>query len=178
MTARMSSVPSNLTEKARELLSSILKHAVTEESQLAAATQRYVWRVRGSPMLSLHRLFTEQGRQIDRWLGELGTQARAMGVAFGAGRVAEETGGTADDSREPPPAARTAIGDLLALHEGIASRLRHDMEALHDGASDLTPTTAVLTGLLEFHETTAWMLRLLLESSERAPSAFCARARE
>lgn len=162
----MSPLSSHLTDKARELLGSVLKHVLVEESQLAAATQRYVWRVRGSPMLSLSRLVTEQGRQIERWVGELATQARTLGVGIGALRVSTATADT-DASASPPP-ARSAVAELLTLHEGIASRLRSDVEALRERTGDTAPTLAVLTGLLEFHETTAWMLRLLLETPEPA----------
>jgi len=45
---------------------------------------------------------------------------------------------------------------LLARHEEMAHRLRDDIERLPDpGTADL------LLRLAEFHETTAWMLRVV-----------------
>jgi DNA-binding ferritin-like protein len=57
------------------------------------------------------------------------------------------------------------IGDLLARHEQMADRLRQDIVRLGD------PTTeGVLQRLLEFHETSAWMLRMLHDG----PGSDCA----
>ena len=144
----MSSSPSNVTDKARELLRTILQHVVAEESQLAATTRRYGWRVRGSAMLSLQRLFAEQGRQIDRWMHELGAQARAVGVAFGGGLEADDAGAAMNAAAEPLRGGRLAIGELLALHENIACRLREDVDDLQARESDVTSAASVLNRLL------------------------------
>jgi starvation-inducible DNA-binding protein len=148
--------------KTRECIGAVLKHVLADESQLALATRGYVWRVRGSPLQSLTRLFTEQGRQIDRWVGEVATQARAFGVALGGARGVEagESSQTGANAASP----QVMIGELLALHEDMAVRLRKDVSALEENANESDAAT-FLAGLLEFHETTAWMLRMVLTAS-------------
>jgi starvation-inducible DNA-binding protein len=146
--------------KARDCIGAVLKHVLVDESRLAAATRDYVWRVRGSPIRSLNRLFAEQGRQIDRWVGEVAAHARTFGVAL-SGRGAEP-------SPTPPTAAgltspRAMIHELLSLHEDLAARLRKDMAALAETEQE-SDAAIFLSGLLEFHQTTAWMLRLVLSA--------------
>lgn len=142
--------------KARQTFGAIYRHVLREESRLAAVTQRSAWRVRGAPVESLRRLFAEQGRQIERWLGDLGERARAFGVPV---RSARPRRGSAAAPSGISPAA--AIGELLARHEAIAGDLRVTVESLQqrDPNGD---TTYLLDGLLEFHEMSAGMLRLIL----------------
>ena len=53
------------------------------------------------------------------------------------------------------------IGELLIRHESMAHQLRGDIERLREPAlADL------LTHLVEFHETTAWMLRVVSRGSD------------
>jgi starvation-inducible DNA-binding protein len=145
--------------KARDCVGAVLKHVLTDESRLAAATRDYVWRVRGSPLRSLNRLFAEQGRQIDRWVGEVAMHARAFGVALTGGRTAEPVPASQPAVGVASPQAM--IGELLALHEAMATRLRNDMVALEEAEQE-SEAAVFLGGLLEFHETTAWMLRMVL----------------
>lgn len=144
-------------------IGAVLERVLLHESQLAASTREFMSRVRGSPMQSIKRLFAEQGRQIDRWVDEVGMCVRAIG-----GAVACATKGSAVDHDEfDPTAPGVAVTSLLRRHEKAIRELRPVVEMLRtrDPNGD---AASVLAGLLEFHETTAWMLRLLLESPERA----------
>lgn len=142
--------------RTRDILAAVFSRVVARESQLAAATAAYAWRVPGSPLLSVRRLFAEQGRQMQWWLSEIGSRAAALGVAL---KPAPGAGGA--------EAADNAITSILAQHEAVAEELRATLEELRarDPESD---AVVLLDGLLEFHETSAWMLRLLLESPERS----------
>jgi len=148
--------PAGLPGKARETLAKILDHVWREECSLSATTRQYGWNVRGPNLYSLHRLFEEQRRQLDQWLAQVGQLAASVG--FGPRESASEIG-RAGAATQPTPAAvppRTMIGDLLARHEEMARRLRQDIARLGDPA-----TAELLTRLVEFHETTAWMLRMV-----------------
>ena len=145
-----------ITGKARDTLAKIIDHVLQDECSLSATTREYRWNVTGPNLYSLHRLFDEQRRQLDYWMGQIGQLAKSAG--FGSRNPVAEATRTADAT--PPTGAglppSTMIGDLLARHEEMAQRLRADIERLGD------PTTAdLLTRLVEFHETTAWMLRML-----------------
>lgn len=146
--------------RARDCVGVVLKHVLADESRLAAATRDYVWRVRGSPLQSLKRLFAEQGRQVDRWVSELAAHARSLGIAMGAVRDA-----TSPDRCGEQGSPAVMIGELLALHEDMVTKLRTDVAVLEEDESE---EASFLEGLLEFHETTAWMLRLVLNEGSRS----------
>lgn len=144
-----------LSGKARETLTRILDHVLRDECSLSATTRDYRWKLTGPNLYSLHRLFDEQRRQLDFWLDKVIERTKAAGISL-RDRVVE---------REPPAAAAasgpslppdTIISDLLARHEELAHRLHDDVTRLND------PVTAeLLQRLAEFHETAAWMLRML-----------------
>jgi starvation-inducible DNA-binding protein len=59
------------------------------------------------------------------------------------------------------PAARDMLATLLTDHEALIRTLREDIETVNDRLRDVG-TADFLTGLLEKHEKTAWMLRSFL----------------
>lgn len=146
--------------KARASLVRILDHVLQEECFLLAKTQDYRGHVTGPNLYSLHRLFDEQRRQLDYWLQRVVEQAKSFGLSK-RGAAAEKPGVSEVETKSGAGLpARTMIGDLLARHERIARQLRDDIERLADpGTADL------LVALVEFHETTAWMLRVVKTSS-------------
>jgi len=150
-----------LTGKAREALARILDHVLAEECSLSAATRDYRWNVSGPNFHSLHKLFDEQRRQLDAWLAQIFQRTRAVGAA-GPEKI-EELTRAAEAGRLPSAGvpARQMIDDLLARHEEMSRKLRDDVERLAD------PTTAeLLQQVADFHDTTAWMLRMLLEGPD------------
>lgn len=154
-------VPFNLTGKARETFAKIVDRVLAEECSLSATTREYRWKVSGPNFHSLHKLFDEQRRQLDQWLGQLFQRTRAAGVTNK--EVLEQLAVTQDEApppREPAP-ARDLIDDLLARHEAMSRKLRDQIEKLGD------PVTAeLLQRMADFHDTTAWMLRMLLEGPD------------
>jgi starvation-inducible DNA-binding protein len=65
--------------------------------------------------------------------------------------------------------AEHMLSELLALHEEMIVQLRSDSEACTDRFKD-AGTADFLTGLMEQHEKTAWMLRSQLETEEEETS--------
>lgn len=159
----MTSTSSRFATKAGTAVAALLEQVLTHESALAAATRDYVWRVRGSPLQSLKRLFTEQGRQIEHWLMALSEQAAAIGLESRDAQPPEST----EPSSAPVAEGRRAVTELLSRHEGLARELDEALETLRRREMERT-IEPVLTQLRDFHETSAWMLRLLLQSPEPA----------
>ena len=154
--------PNTLSGKARNNLVKILNHALEDEGVLSVTMRGFLTNITGPNFHSLNRLFGDQCRQIDRWLREISDRVRGFGVVAEAG--ATEVARSAQEALEPKAALlpRNMIGELLAQHQGIADRLRADFTAC---TSD--PATAeLLKGLIEFHETAAWMLRMVLDGPE------------
>ena len=147
-----------LPAKARESLAGVLEYVLTEEGILLATTRDCRWQVTGPHLYSLHRLFEEQRRQLDYWLKRVIERTKSIGLR---GRTTLEKApaieGTPSGHRGPP---RAIIGELLTRHEEMAERLRRDIVRLPDPA-----TADLLSHLMEFHETTAWMLRMVVTQS-------------
>jgi starvation-inducible DNA-binding protein len=157
--------PNGITGKARETLARILDHVLKDECLLSATTRDYRWNVTGPNLYSLHRLFDEQRRQLDEWLDQL--IERAKSLRFGARASLEQKVQLAavDAVSGAGLPAGTMVVDLLLRHEEMAHRLRGDIERLSDPA-----TADLLMRIVEFHATTAWMLRMVNHGadSERA----------
>jgi starvation-inducible DNA-binding protein len=152
--------PNGITGKARETLARIFDHVLKDECLLSATTRDYRWNVTGPNLYSLHRLFDEQRRQLDEWLDQLIERAKSFG--FGARASLEQNVQlpAADAVSGAGLPAGTMVVDLLLRHEEMAHRLREDIARLND------PVTAdLLMRMVEFHETTAWMLRMVNHGS-------------
>ena len=155
----------SLSAKARETLAKILDHVLVEECSLAATTREYRWKVTGPNFHSLHKLFGEQRRQLDHWLAQIFQRSRAAGLE--SREVMEDFTRTAEaeaHSAEGLP-ARQMIDDLLARHEDLSRKLRENVKNLGDPA-----TAELLQRVADFHDTTAWMLRMLLERPDSGQS--------
>jgi starvation-inducible DNA-binding protein len=157
-----SNAPTGLPGKARENLKKVLNHALEEEIALSTTMREFLGKITGPNKHSLYRLFGDQAKQLDQWLGEISNRAKAFGTVarVSAAEIARSAQAAVAPGERPPP--RNMIGELLAQHEGIAERLRHDLAA----ASTDPATAELLKGLVDFHETTAWMLRMVLNGPQ------------
>jgi starvation-inducible DNA-binding protein len=154
-----------LTE-AHERLGQILNHALADEFALSAVTRDYRWNVTGPHFRSLHETFDEQYHQIDDWVDRIGERARTLGITPRAGWRELVRARRFRPASGAGLSAGEMIAGLAALHGCVAERLQADVDecnALGDA------TTARLLGeLIEYHETTAWVLGELQEERELA----------
>lgn len=146
-------------EKPRSVLRTVLQRVLAEECHLAVMTRDYGWRVPGAPVQSIKRLFAEQGRQIDGWMRELRGQARRVGLTGEWNPDGETAAGAA------PESTTGIVSALLAQHQKLACELSEAIEALHQKNPN-SDAAGFLSGLRDFHETSAWMLNILLSSAE------------
>ena len=92
--------------------------------------------------------------EVAERIRSLGFPAEASLAGFvKAARLKERVG--------PAPDAKAMLTGLLADHEALARSLRPDVDAAQSEHGD-AGTADFLTGLLEAHEKTAWMLRATL----------------
>lgn len=150
------------TDKARATLSAILTHALAEELLLSSTTRGFSGTV--PAFQSLHKLFADQYRQLERWLDQLATRTWALGLP---GAKLDELVTARCVSMPDRVPERAMVSELLSLHEQLAARLRDDVETCSHQLGD-AGTADILSRLVEFHETTAWMLRMVLEGPEAA----------
>lgn len=151
-----------LSPKVRAKVGRILNSALADAHRIAAATRDYHWNVTGLQFRSLHKLFEEEYNKIAAQIDEIAERARAIGVPAEGGW--KELTAAARLAAKPglKLTAPEMIAELLDLHEKMCVQMRDDAATCGDKLGDLG-TADFLTKVLEFHETTAWMLRSLLE---------------
>lgn len=146
-----------IDDKNRKALSRLLRRLLANESVLLAKTRNYHWNVVSSDFGALHKLFDEQYEALSEAADEVAERIRSLGE-FAPGTLAEflEEATLKEQPGDYPKDARM-IANLLADHEQVVRELRKDV----DEASRLgdAGTGDFLTGLMEEHEKTAWMLR-------------------
>jgi starvation-inducible DNA-binding protein len=154
-----------LADKARANVASILTHTLAEELLLSSTTRDFY--ANFPTFHSLHRLFADQYRELERWLDQLAQRTWAMSSAPAA--PMEELASARCVAFRERVGERTMIGELLGLHEELAQRLQADQRKCALQLGD--PGTAdILRRLVEFHETTAWMLRTVLAGQASTPA--------
>jgi starvation-inducible DNA-binding protein len=154
-----------LADKSRTKVGHLLNQVLADEFRLTAATKDYHWNVTGSNFHGLHILLDEQYHEIDVQIDAVAERARAIGVRANgsweelthAARLRAVSGAGLKGLR--------MIAELLDLHERMIVHLRQDIDACAETYDD-AGTADFLTGLMEFHETKAWMLRALTESHD------------
>lgn len=144
----------------RSQVGRLLEDLLADEFVLFAKARDYHWNVTGPQFHELHAAFQAQYEAADAAVDALAERVRALG-----GRPTATVRSYLDRTRlqENPGTqldARGMVGDLLAAHETLVRTLRADVEASarHGDAG----TSDYLTGLMEAHEKTAWMLRAYL----------------
>jgi starvation-inducible DNA-binding protein len=150
-------IPDDNRQKTVEILNTLL----AVEFLLYTKSRNYLWNVTGPQFNDLHKFFESLYEALDEVIDEVAERTRALdGRAFGTleefktkARLGEKPGAV--------PSARDMLASLLADHEAIIRTLRADIDTVNDRYRDVG-TADFLTGLLEKHEKTAWMLRSFL----------------
>jgi starvation-inducible DNA-binding protein len=150
-----------IPEDSREKVIDILNTLLADEFLLYTKTRNYHWNVTGPQFNDLHKFFEAQYEALDDVVDAVAERVRALGGrAFG---TLEEFRASARLGEKPGtvPAARDMLASLLGDHEMLVRAVRGDVDAVTDRYHDVG-TADFLTGLLEQHEKTAWMLRSFL----------------
>jgi starvation-inducible DNA-binding protein len=150
-----------IPDDSRQRVVAILNTLLADEYVLYTKTRNFHWNVTGPQFNDLHKFFQTQYEELDEIIDEVAERARALGGrAYGtleefrtSARLGEKPGAV--------PAARDMLAALLADHEAVIRTLRGDVTTVTDRLQDVG-TADMLTGLLEKHEKTAWMLRAFL----------------
>jgi starvation-inducible DNA-binding protein len=145
----------------RHKVVAILNTLLADEFLLYAKSRNFHWNVVGPQFNDLHKFFEQLYEALDEVIDEVAERVRALdGRALG---TLEEFRTKARLGEKPGtvPAARDMLATLLADHEALIRTLREDIDTVNDRLKDVG-TADFLTGLLEKHEKTAWMLRSFL----------------
>lgn len=146
----------NLT-RINELLSIVLADQIV----LYTKTRKFHWNVSGESFMELHKLFEDQYSQLEKSIdevaeriGKLGGKAIGTMMEFLELTTIKETPGSY-------PSPKEMIQELLTDHESVIIQLRKAVDDCNEKFKD-AGTSDFLTGLMENHETIAWVLRRYL----------------
>lgn len=151
-----------LSAEAQAGVVKILSAVLADEFVLYTRLRKYHWNVTGPEFFSLHAVFEKQYTAIEQTIDIVAERIRTYGV-FAPGTL-EEFKEHARLKEQPGvnPDAQQMVEDIVSDHEAMVRSLREDIEAIDDNFDDVGAED-LLTGLMQDHQTQAWMLRSLLQ---------------
>lgn len=138
--------------------SGLLSEILSDEMVLYVKTRKFHWNISGESFLELHKLFESQYKQM-----ELSIDL----VAERMGKLGQKTPGTMEEFlqlaslKESPgkyPTSKEMLKELLLDHESLIVILRKSVTQIAGKIND-AGTADFLIGLMEEHESIAWVLR-------------------
>jgi starvation-inducible DNA-binding protein len=133
---------------------------LSDEMTLYIKTRKFHWNVAGESFMELHKLFQSQYTELEETIDS---------VAERIGKLGGKTISTMKEFahltrlKEHPdeyPSQKEMLKELLTDHEIVIVEFRKIIE--EESAAKDAGTTDFLTGIMQQHETTAWVLRRYL----------------
>lgn len=140
----------------------LLEVILSDEVVLYTKTRKFHWNVRGESFMELHRLFQTQYTELEETIDQIAERIAKLGSKT-IGTMKEF--GDLTRLKEHPetfPDQKDMLKELLEDHETLIVELRKDIDVCQEKNRD-AGTTDFLTGIMEQHETTAWILRRYLD---------------
>ena len=150
-----------ITENNLKKVNSLLSVILSDEMTLYIKTRKFHWNVAGESFMELHKLFEAQYTELEAIIDTVAERINKLGG---------KTIGTMNEFTlltrivEHPnryPVQKVMITELLTDHETLITELRKDIDLCSDENND-AGTADLLTGILQQHETIAWILRRYL----------------
>lgn len=158
----LSSPSIGLTAKSRQQIEKSLSGILADQHVLYIKTRNFHWNLIGGRFHSLHLYFEEMYGVLALAIDETAERIRMIG-GVAPGSMAEFVGSASlKEVKGALISGDNAITALLADHEAVIRSLRKEIPGI--GELDDLGTEDFLVGLLQKHESTAWMLRSYLES--------------
>ncbi|WP_395043285.1 Dps family protein [Flavobacterium sp.] len=150
-----------ITEANLQNSTKLLTVVLSDEMTLYIKTRKFHWNVAGQSFMELHKLFEVQYTDLEQVIDEVAERINKLGAKT-IGTMKEFS----DNSRlkENPnkyPNQNGMMAELLSDHETLICELRKDIDICTDTNHD-AGTADLLTGILQQHETFAWILRRYL----------------
>lgn len=150
-----------ISKKNLESITDYLSSLLSDEMILYVKTRKFHWNVSGASFMELHKLFEGQYKQLEVYIDEIAERINKLG---------EKTIGTMKEFsslsklKESPgkyPTQKNMLQELLDDHETLIKSLRKQVDACSKKYND-AGTADFLTGMMEEHETIAWVFRRYL----------------
>lgn len=148
-----------IDEAQRTQIAEGLSRLLADTYTLYLKTQGFHWNVTGPQFNSLHAMFEAQYTELSGAVDEIAERIRALG--FPAPGSFAQFARLASVKEETGVPTATEMIQALAKDQEAVVRTARAIFPLVDEAHD-EPTADLLTGRMQVHEKTAWMLRSLL----------------
>lgn len=150
-----------ISEKNLDKSINVLSTILSDEMTLYVKTRKFHWNVSGESFMELHKLFQSQYTELEEIIDEIAERINKLGGKT-IGTMKEFGDMTRlKESPDTYPSRKEMMQELLGDHESVIVELRKDIETF-TGKNKDAGTTDFLTGIMQQHETTAWILRRYL----------------
>ncbi len=150
-----------IPEKNKQAVASILNILLADEHILYTKTRNYHWNYEGDNFMEMHKLYEGQYDELATIIDEVAERIRMLGH-YPEGRLKDFLQITRLQEQEYTTDQKKQLKNLLADHESIITGIRKVIGEINDNWKD-AGTADFITGLMEQHEKTAWMIRSYLK---------------
>jgi len=151
-----------LGEQSRQSVIGVLSRLVSDEYVLYTKTRNYHWNVGGPHFNDYHKTFEVQYAELSTDVDDVAERVRALGAKVPATLEEFQRNSQLREHSGQYPDAKTMARNLLEDHQTVIKTIRERIPQVGEQCGD-TGTEDFLTGLMEKHEKTAWMLRSMAE---------------
>lgn len=138
----------------------LLNKLLANEFVLYTKTRNYHWNIECSSFMEMHKLYESQYNELEEIIDEVAERVRKIGH-YAEGRLKDYVELADLEEQEYTDKQMQQIKNLLDDHETLVRNIRGHIGKVEDTYKD-AGTADFLTGLLQKHETIAWMLRSYL----------------
>lgn len=149
-----------LKEEVRHQIANGLAKILADSYTLYLKTHNFHWNVTGPMFSTLHTLFESQYTELATAVDAIAERIRSLGFPA-PGSYKQFAQLTSITEETTVPAAEVMIRQLLEGHEIVIRCIRELFPTIADNHDEASGD--LLTGRLDVHEKTAWMLRTLLD---------------
>jgi starvation-inducible DNA-binding protein len=150
-----------INDKDRAAIAKGLSRLLADTYTLYLTTHNFHWNVTGPMFNTLHTMFMTQYTELWNAVDPIAERIRSLGHVAPGSYASFSQLASVKDAPALPPKALEMVRILVQGHEAVA-RTARELFPLAEKASD-EPTADLLTQRLTVHESSAWMLRSLLE---------------
>ncbi|MET3029291.1 DNA starvation/stationary phase protection protein [Flavobacterium sp. UW10123] len=151
-----------ISEENRKSVANILSKILADEFVLFTKTKQAHWNVEGNDFYDKHKLFDEQAGQIAETIDSVAERIRTLGHLVPGTLKAFLEQSHLTENAPAENDSQSFISELLSAHEAIINHIRSNINLFANDYEDLG-TSDFITGLMQEHEKTAWILRAHLK---------------
>lgn len=147
-----------ISEEHRAEISQVLSHILADEFVLYTKTRNAHWNIEGPDFHAMHIMFESQYNELAEIIDNVAERIRTLGhYAPATLKQMLQLTHLTEQTREKNDSSGF-IKELLSDHESIVINIRTQINRLAEKLKDIG-TSDYLTGLTQYHEKLAWMLR-------------------